>query len=144
MRVTLLRERKTTILFLLFILTPLVTGLMRFGTADESIERRRFAAWPSIPRSLEEGVQWPERINAYVQDHFGMKQYLLFLPPLTYYVGGERIESGAIIGKEKWLFTASYDAIPKHLGTMCFTTQEQMVCPQIVNRNKAGPQPPDL
>ena len=53
-----------------------------------------------------------------------MKRFLLFLPTLSYYLGGERVVGKTIIGKDRWLYTSLDDAIPKHMGELCLMPEE--------------------
>ena len=136
MKTFLFRKRQIAVLFVFFILAPSVTGMFGIGVLSESVEKRRFADWPPIPVSLEQALSYSARIDDYLQDRFGMKRLLLFLPALKYYVGGERIEGNWIIGRDRWLFTAYDGAIPKHLGKQCMTPAEGAEWVKLVKASK--------
>lgn len=68
-------------------------------------ENRRFASWPAAPRSLVEALALPSRINAYIQDHFGLRGTMIATHNrLKYTLFGELPTEQIVEGDDRRLF----------------------------------------
>ena len=74
------RRRYFALLGLLLMATPLVAGLVR-PDAPESIrkEAREPAPAPAAPQTLEAALALPKEVDAYLKDHFGLREKMIRL-----------------------------------------------------------------
>lgn len=126
MNTLLLRRRALAWAFIALLLTPFVAGLVGLGQSSESLENRRFAAWPAVPTSLEQVLNYSGAVTSYLGDHFGLKRALAFIPSLKYRFSEGVLVEGAsvVIGKNKLLYTTLDDSLIKHQGRRCLSAAQ--------------------
>lgn len=93
-----------------FLLTP---GVVQVLVPDPSVpsENRAFARWPAWPRSAGEAFSLPARIEAYFQDHFGLRyQMIAASNRLRYALFGQMPSQQVIEGRNGRLFLTTHDA----------------------------------
>lgn len=93
-----------------FLLTPALVQLL-VPNPDVPSENRPFASWPAWPRSPGEAFSLPARIEAYFQDHFGLRyQMIVASNRLRYALFGQMPSQQVIEGRNGRLFLTSHQA----------------------------------
>jgi hypothetical protein len=105
-------------MFMLLLCLPLLAGMFGIGTVSEEINNTSRTPFPTMT-SIEDIAVFPSRVDAYLKENFGFKTLLLNWIALKYFVGLQFATPVVIVGKDKWLFTKSYDAMPKYQGLLC-------------------------
>jgi hypothetical protein len=103
------------------LVTPAMVHLFMPHRSEPS-ENRRFATWPAAPRSLDEALALPSRIDAYIQDHFGLRARMIATHNrLKYALFGEMPTQQVIEGDGGRLFFTSHAATTpfKLIETVC-------------------------
>lgn len=97
---------------------------MAFQQAEISrSENRTLAGLPQLPRSLAQWETYPQRFDAYFNDHFGFRTLLLRLNSNFSAVMLGRLPSDkVIVGKDKWLFLAGDQAIDQYRNRRPFSS----------------------
>lgn len=103
---------------MLLLCLPSLAGMIGIGTVSEKITNTRRMPFPTIA-SVEDISVFPSRVDSYLKENFGFKTLLLNGIALKYSVGLQFVTPAVIVGKDKWLFTKSYEAMPKHQGLLC-------------------------
>lgn len=71
-------RRYLAVVALALVATPLLVGLVKpDNEASVLAEGRRFALAPTLPASFAELAALPERVDAYLKDHFGLRHALI-------------------------------------------------------------------
>lgn len=96
------------LVFALAIYSPLFIGLIQEDKSSSGVERRTLNKLPSIPESIDEFNRFPEAINQYYSDHFGLREALT----KAYFKLIRKISSQSAIedvtfGQNGWLFLGS-------------------------------------
>ena len=74
------QRRYFALLSFILLATPLVAGIAAPDDADWILkEARQVAPAPAAPRSLEAMVALPAKVDAYLKDHFGLRQKMIRL-----------------------------------------------------------------
>lgn len=91
-------------LFYAFIATPLV--LYWFGEQRQktATEQRSLTSLPPPPINLQQLANWPQRFEAHFNDHFGLREALLFWHNRIKVGIGVSPLSKVIVGRDGWLF----------------------------------------
>src|SRR5947209_5268355 len=59
---------------------PLCASLLRSASDDGAAqEHRALASVPALPRNLDALTRWPRQVEAYVGDHFGLRDWMISL-----------------------------------------------------------------
>lgn len=64
--------------FLVLLFAPLVTMLVTEREVYSITERRALSTWPRLPETAEQLPQYLRNIDDYLNDHFGLRDYLVF------------------------------------------------------------------
>ncbi|MBV9287410.1 MAG: hypothetical protein JO288_06240 [Hyphomicrobiales bacterium] len=113
----LLRRRYLAPVALALIATPLLVGLVKpDGEASFLAEGRRPAPAPTMPAGLGELAVLPERVDAYLKDHFGLRRELIrdynnMTAPITR--GGGTL---VMIGRDGRMFFLGDDMVHQSAG----------------------------
>jgi len=84
---------------------PLAQNLVDIDMGSTLIENRKLAAFPDAPDSLASFDSYPQKFEAYFNDHFGFRNTLVFLNNLAQVkLFGNSSNARVIIGKEGWLY----------------------------------------
>ena len=65
------------ILFLLILFAPPLKALLSSDKAWSETEKRKLASFPEISSSLDKLIGFPKKFEAYYNDHFGFRDYLI-------------------------------------------------------------------
>ncbi len=96
---------------------PLTIGLLQTGQNDLSqYEGRLLAPWPHLPRSAKEWRTLPTGLDAFVADHFGLRDVMIHLQNLISYLWLREANPDVLIGLEGRLFYYGDDAIAQSAG----------------------------
>ncbi|WP_052293659.1 alginate O-acetyltransferase AlgX-related protein [Azospirillum sp. B510] len=109
--------------FVAAILVPLA-GLL-VGGDDPGKEKRRLAPLPPPPASLAELQNLPERLDAYISDHFGLRRGLIRLQ--SHIMGrlfGKSNTQTVVIGREGWLFFGGDQSVPLYRNDRPFAEED--------------------
>src|SRR5271165_6386144 len=111
------RHRHIAVLSFLLLATPLAVGLVWPDNPDWiKKEARMPAAAPVLPENLEAVLAFPEHADAYLNDHFGLRQKMIRLhkdltKPLLF-----EANQAAIIGKSGRIFALGDDMVLQSAG----------------------------
>jgi hypothetical protein len=110
------RDNLLVALFAIFLLLPVTLQILAVGQTTARDEMRELVERPRFPTTLDAWRGFGSRVDAYVSDRFGLRQYLLAAANrLNFAV---RLPGGAnrvvLLGKDDWLFWR-YD-IEQHSG----------------------------
>lgn len=74
-------------------------------------ENRALAAAPPWPRSVDDALTWPLRLDPFLQDHFGLRSDLITLNNwLRYRLFGEFASRQIVLGRGRRVLLTSHDA----------------------------------
>ena len=105
--------------FSAYLSVPLLAGILDIGKSTEAVEKHPLATLPALPGDFAAALAYPRVMDGYIQDNFGLKRYLAFVPALKYrFVEGAVVDE-VIVGKDGWLFYSGEESIPKHRGMKC-------------------------
>ena len=100
------RDSLLVALFAAFLLLPVTLQILGIGQTTARDEMRELVERPGFPTTLDAWRSFGSRVDAYVSDRFGLRQYLLaaanrlnFAVPLP--GGANRV---VLLGKDGWLF----------------------------------------
>ena len=118
-------------LLLAFAMTALVAvpfaGALWHGThSDESsVEKRRLAALPAWPMSLQAWTKFPKAFDAWAHDQFGFRDDLLKgYTWLMASVFHQSTSDRAFVGRDGWLYFAGNDGLADMRGASPYTETE--------------------
>jgi alginate O-acetyltransferase complex protein AlgJ len=109
------------LLFGLLVLLPFVAQITGFGAT--SGENRTLAEFPKI-RKLKEIKDLTRKMDAYVNDRFGLRHQLVRLNSLIRYKLGVSSTKDVVIGKDGWLFYTRDFLMEQHTGANVFSPDE--------------------
>ena len=100
------RDNLLVALFAIFLLLPVTLQILAVGQTTARDEMRELVERPRFPTTLDAWRSFGSRVDAYVSDRFGLRQYLLaaanrlnFAVPLP--GGANRV---VLLGRDGWLF----------------------------------------
>ena len=70
------------------------------------IEYREPATFPLMPTTYPELKRWTQRVEAYLNDHFGARDLLIYFNSRIRYALGDSGSSAVAVGRSGWLFLA--------------------------------------
>jgi alginate O-acetyltransferase complex protein AlgJ len=109
---------------LLFGFLVLLPSLAQFaGLGEASGENRNLAEFPKI-RKLKEIKDLTRKMDAYVNDRFGLRRQLVHLNSLIRYKLGVSSTKDVVIGKDGWLFYTADFLMEQHTGANVFSPEE--------------------
>jgi len=109
------------LLFGFLVLVPFVAQISGFGAM--SGENRTLAEFPKI-RQLKEIKDLTRKMDAYVNDRFGLRRQLVRLNSLIRYNLGVSSTKDVVIGKDGWLFYTADFLMEQHTGINVFSPAE--------------------
>jgi alginate O-acetyltransferase complex protein AlgJ len=111
--------------FMLLITFPAIGMLLKGVQKDTYIENRPAAELPSIPLSYKEVKLFPAKAEAFINDHFWLRDKFVNLSK-TLVLDGLKTSTNknVILGKEGWLFYTAEKSIEAYRGTMPFSQDE--------------------
>ena len=114
------------ILFLGAIIIPAIGHMSgKFDTIYiKKTEKRSPNHLPDFPNSLEKIKSYPMRLNAYLNDHFGFRSWLVSMNSLVLLELGASPSDKVINGKEDWLFFTGGDMVDQHRGIKLYSLHE--------------------
>ncbi|MBC3873202.1 hypothetical protein H8K55_06345 [Undibacterium sp. LX15W] len=93
------------------LLLPAVIQVLKLDQADPALENRELAALPQRPNNLAAVLAWTNQMDAYLNDHFGLRQSMIaWNNQLRFYGLGETASLQLAMGGEQTLFFTSHDA----------------------------------
>ena len=109
------------LLFGFLVLLPSLAQLAGLGEA--SGENRTLAEFPKI-RKLKEIKDLTRKMDAYVNDRFGLRRQLVHLNSLIRYKLGVSSSKDVVIGEDGWLFYTADFLMEQHTGANIFSPEE--------------------
>lgn len=110
-RIGLVRLHGFLCLWFVILLLPAVTQILQIDRSDPALENRELAASPQRPNNLAAMLVWSNQMDAYLNDHFGLRQSMIaWNNRLRYYGLGETASSQLVVGSDQTLFFTSHDA----------------------------------
>ncbi len=117
-----LHRRYFALLIFILLATPLVAGIAMPDNTDLILkEARQAAPAPSTPRSLEALLALPTTVDAYLKDHFGLRQKMIRLhkdlaKPLFF-----EVNNVAITGESGRIYAIADDMVLQSAGRILRT-----------------------
>jgi len=109
-------------LFGLFVLTPATTQMLGLGKRA-STENRVLAAFPQVA-GLPDALSVPRRLEAYVNDRFGLRQQMIIAYSwLRLQLGVSSVKDVAV-GTDRWLFYTADKLLEQHTGVNRYAPAE--------------------
>ncbi len=113
------------VLVALFAATLLMPGLLWFRGKDERAlvhqENREPERFPSSPRTLRELSRWTDGFEAWFDDSFPGRHFLIRERNRLRWALGRTLDAKlCLVGKERWIFTRDNRVVEKHLGQVRF------------------------
>ncbi len=124
-------------LFLAVIFAPLVIMQCTEEQQLSMIEKRRLAEKPSLTFTLKAMASFPQRYEQYFNDHFGLRDKLVFLYNalfVTFFQTSPK--SHTVIGKDKWLYLTAENVITDFMGQNLFDQNKLRYWKQILSDRK--------
>jgi alginate O-acetyltransferase complex protein AlgJ len=109
------------ITFSVYLSLPLLADILDIGKSTEAVEKHPLAPNPGFPRDASAALAYPRTMDKYIQDNFGLKRYLAFVPALKYRFVEGAVVNEVIVGRDGWLFFSGDESIPKHRGLECLS-----------------------
>ncbi len=108
-----------TIVFIGFIFIPGGLWLVNTDAEVSSFEKRRLAEFPVPGGSWESIASFPQRMENYYEDHFGLRDQLIALHSRLYIqLFGKSPDSAVTIGRDKWLFYNGGNSLRDFMGLL--------------------------
>lgn len=92
------------LIFLSGMLTPLAVKILRLEGRKPTGENRSLAQIPPLPSTCKEVLAFPQGVDAYARDSFGLRNDLLYLDSWLKWKLTLRITEKVLVGKDGWLF----------------------------------------
>lgn len=109
-------DRIVLVSFLIFLTLPSVMHLLEAPSLESSIEQRRLADLPSMPTSARAVSLLPGQIDAYLNDHFGLRRVMVLLYSRLLRSIGDSVSNKVMNGRDGWLFLKNDAAIAQVTG----------------------------
>ena len=119
-----LKHLLTALSFVVIIAVPMVLHMARQGPADAGAENRALAAAPSLAGLTENWRAFPETVNAWMRDHFGLRRTYLQIGFEMDKVLPSSADFKAVRGDDGWLFNTLNGALAQHRGLLPFAGGE--------------------
>jgi hypothetical protein len=98
--------KPATLIFLLALLTPAVVQLLSDRAAISIAEKRTLEPKPSLPRERGDWNAFPGKVDAFIRDHFGLREPLATGWGLLKYA--LRYTPRVAVGRDGWLYLPQY------------------------------------
>ena len=119
-----LRNLLTAVTFAALVAAPMVLHLVNRTPAASTIENRRLSAPPGLADLRADWTGFPEKVNAWMRDHFGLRRtYLQIGFELDSFLNSSSAFK-AVRGDDGWLFNTLNGALALHRGLLPFATGE--------------------
>lgn len=119
-----LRNLLTAVTFTALIAAPGLLHLFNRGTVDSTVENRRLAAAPGWADLSADWTAFPEQVNAWMRDHFGLRRtYLQIGFELDKFLSSSSAFR-AVRGDDGWMFNTLNGAMALHQGLLPFAAGE--------------------
>jgi len=110
--------------FFVFLTTPLVVHVFTPDVEISRTEKRQMAVTPAAPTSLSDWFSLPHRTDAYLTDHFGLRQPMVRAFTLLKYSIGESASEKVLIGRDGWLYLTNENAVEQYRGLDVYSEAE--------------------
>lgn len=104
------------------IATPLGLAIVPSGRDDHSQEEgRTLSPWPALPRNAKDWRALPRALDAFLADHFGLRESMTRLQSRIAYLWLEEANSDVLIGGDDRLFYYGDQAMAQSAGALLRT-----------------------
>jgi hypothetical protein len=104
-------QRGFLLIWFILLTVPMWMHMIRSDAQDVIQENRQLATLPSSIKDLNSAMRWAPQMDAYLKDHFGMRQTLIaWNNQIRYFGFGESASPQLTVGKEHMLFFNSHEA----------------------------------
>jgi hypothetical protein len=115
----------SSLCFLMLLCAPATVQILSPTKSVSAAEKRRLTAPPSLSEAFAEPAKMPARINAFLDDHFGLRDALIGL----YFYFNRHLDlnkrQNALRGDDGWLFDNLSRSLEMHQGLLPFVGSEQ-------------------
>ncbi len=104
-------------IFVFFLILPLCLFLISSNGEISKSEKRKFATLPKVPVTLADWKAFPEKMDAYYRDHFGLRDALIKLHNFTLINVFGIVPSDLVVkGKDGWYFYKAGGVLEDYWG----------------------------
>ncbi|MEO3413973.1 hypothetical protein AAFO92_04850 [Roseovarius sp. CAU 1744] len=114
----------TALSFVALVALPVLLHLARQNPVDAGAENRRLAPPPSLAGMRADWAAFPDTVNAWMRDHFGMRRTYLQIGFEMDKVLRSSAAFKAVRGDDGWLFNTLNGALALHRGLLPFAAGE--------------------
>ncbi len=114
----------TALTFLLLISFPMVLHMLQDSAGESQAENRRLAAAPSLTTLQSDWNGFPETVNAWMRDHFGLRRNYIKIGFELEKILPSSADFKAVRGDDGWLFNTLNGALALHQGLLPFGSGE--------------------
>jgi len=94
-------------LFCAMIAVPLVLSVLSPDSDHSAIEKRALAEPPALPATLEDIRRYPQALEDYFSDHYGLREFFIRYYRCLVSALGDSPAEDVTIGRDGWLFLGS-------------------------------------
>lgn len=121
---TTLRNLLTAISFVAIVAVPMALHFARQSPVDAGAENRALAPAPSLATMTANWPMFPETINAWMRDHFGLRRTYLQIGFELDKLLPSSANFKAVHGDDGWMFNTLNGALAQHRGLLPFAAGE--------------------
>ncbi len=114
----------TTLVFVLIVASPMTLHMLVKGPTESRVEKRRLAPTPTLADARADWQGFPEVVNTWMRDHFGLRRTYLQIGFLVNEVLPTSVKFNAVHGDDGWLFNTLNAALAQHRGLLPYTAGE--------------------
>ncbi|MHB8808932.1 MAG: alginate O-acetyltransferase AlgX-related protein [Desulfobulbaceae bacterium] len=112
-------------LFLLILYVPLVLSIFLKDKEVSESEKRKLAKLPSLEWSMDSLVRYPDRFEAYYNDHFGLREQLVeFYNYLYFKVVKKSPLPTVTVGRDEWLYYNGEGSLSDFFGLTEYSEEQ--------------------
>ena len=112
------------VVFVVCIVSPCVCHMLTPDAGVSEFEKRRLASLPAVPSRIQDARKYLSDMEAYLNDHFGFRSFLLFAGNAAKYRLGFQVTPDVLTGKDGWLFLAKLqNVVEQYQGLDLFTPE---------------------
>ena len=114
--------RPFAVLASLLLVSPLAVGLLPSGQDGRSLsEGRTLSSWPAMPRNARGWRDLPKAVDAFVADHFGLRDAMTHLQSIIAYRWLGEANPDVLVGRDGRLFYYGDQAVAQSAGLLMRT-----------------------
>ncbi|MGV6800634.1 MAG: alginate O-acetyltransferase AlgX-related protein [bacterium] len=121
------KSKIIAVVFSVFIALPVIAQISHPQPDILKTENRKAASFPALPNTLAQWQHWPDDVDLWINDRFGLRQSFIALngklSSLLEMKAGS--DSRVVIGKDGWLFYGKRKVVETYMGTAGYTDEKE-------------------